>query len=108
MPYARFISKWFANVPNINLGIMQSFLTGKGKSVKTFHFHLDFLPYLKHFPPRITENLVTLTEQFGVEYMGLDYIFASLLFEKNYTASRDLFRDRLDAAGLTISDFEEL
>jgi radical SAM superfamily enzyme YgiQ (UPF0313 family) len=108
MPYARFISKWFANVPNINLGIMQSFLTEKGKSTKTFHFHLDFLPYLKNFPQRITDNLVTLTEQFGVEYMGLDYIFASLLFEKNYAASHDLFRERLDAAGLTMSDFEEL
>ncbi len=108
MPYARFISKWFANVPNINLGIMQSFLTGKGRSAKTFHFHLDFLPYLKNFPPRITENLATLTEQFGVEYMGLDYIFASLLFEKNYSVSHDLFRERLDAVGLTMNEFEEL
>jgi radical SAM superfamily enzyme YgiQ (UPF0313 family) len=108
MPYARFISKWFANVPNINLGIMQSFLSGKGKSVKTFHFHLDFLPWLKNFSQRIADNLVKLTEQFGVEYMGLDYIFASLLFEENYAASHDLFRERLDAAGLTMSDFEEL
>lgn len=66
MPYARFISRWFANVPNINLGIMQSFLTEKGKSVKTFHFHLYFLPYLKTINPRITENLLKLTEQFGV------------------------------------------
>jgi len=108
MPYARFISKWFANVPNINLGIMQSFLREKGKSVKTFHFHLDFLPYLMNFPPRMTENLVTLTEKYGVEYMGLDYIFASLLFEKSYTASRDLFGERLEAAGLTMNEFEEL
>ena len=40
MPYARFISRWFANVPNINLGIMQAYLGEKGKTVKTFHFHL--------------------------------------------------------------------
>ncbi len=78
MPYARFISKWFANVPNINLGIMQAFLAEKGNSIKTFYFHLEFLPYLRRFNPRITENLLKLTEQFGVEFMGLDYVFASI------------------------------
>lgn len=108
MPYARFISRWFANVPNINLGIMQSFLTEKGKSVKTFHFHLDFLPYLKTINPRITENLLKLTEQFGVEYMGLDYIFASLLFEEKYVKSKERFMERLESLGLTLNDFEEL
>jgi hypothetical protein len=108
MPYARFISKWFANVPNINLGIMQPFLTEKGKSVKTFHFHLEFLPYLKRLDPRILEKLVHLTEQFGVEYLGLDYIFASLLFEDKYFKSKGRFGERLDSLGLTIDDFEEL
>jgi hypothetical protein len=108
MPYARFISKWFANVPNINLGIMQAFLAEKGKSVKTFHFHLEFLPYLKRFNPRITDNLLKLTEQFGVEYMGLDYVFASILFENKYLLSRERFRERLESLGLTLNDFEEL
>jgi len=108
MPYARFISKWFANVPNINLGIMQAFLAEKKKSVKTFHFHLEFLPYLKRFNPRITDNLLKLTEQFGVEYMGLDYVFASILFENKYLLSRERFRERLESLGLTLNDFEEL
>ena len=67
MPYARFISKWFANIPNINLGIMQSYLAEKGRSVKTFHFHLDFLPYLRGLPVPFQENLLKMTEQFGVE-----------------------------------------
>ncbi len=108
MPYARFISKWFANVPNINLGIMQSFLTEKGKSVKTFHFHLEFLPYLKNLNPHITENLLKLTEQFGVEYMGLDYIFASLLFEDKFLQSKERFAERLEPTGLTLEDLKEL
>jgi len=108
MPYARFISKWFANIPNINLGIMQAYLAKKGKSVKTFHFHLDFLPYLRSLGPRIEENLLRITEQFGVEYMGLDYIFASLLFEDNYMKSRQRFQERLESFGLPLNDFEEL
>ena len=108
MPYARFISKWFANIPNINLGIMQAYLPEKGRSVKTFHFHLDFLPYLRSLSPRIEENLLKITEQFGVEYMGLDYIFASLLFEDSYMKSKDRFRERLESFGLPLNDFEEL
>jgi hypothetical protein len=108
MPYARFISKWFANIPNINLGIMQAYLTEKGKSVKTFHFHMDFLPYIRSLSPRIEENLLKITEQFGVEYMGLDYVFASLLFEDNYVKSKDRFRERLESFGLPLNDFEEL
>ena len=108
MPYARFISKWFANVPNINLGIMQPFLREKGKSVKSFQLHLEFLPYLKRLDPKIMENLLHLTEQFGVEYLGLDYVFASLLFEDKYLVSKERFRERLDTLGLTINDFEEL
>ena len=108
MPYARFISKWFANIPNINLGIMQAYLAEKGRSVKTFHFHLDFLPYLRSLNPRIEENLLKITEQFGVEYMGLDYIFASLLFKDNYMKSKDRFRERLESFGLPLTDFEEL
>ena len=108
MPYARFVSKWFANVPNINLGIMQSYLREKGKSVKTFHFHLDFLPYLNRLSPKILENLLQLTEQFGVEYLGLDYVFASILFEREYSVSRARFRERLDSLCLSLNDFEEL
>jgi radical SAM superfamily enzyme YgiQ (UPF0313 family) len=108
MPYARFISRWFANVPNINLGIMQSFLTEKGRSVKTFHFHLEFLPYLKSLDPKIMENLLQLTERLGVEYMGLDYVFASILFEDKYSRSKERFSERLDTLGLTLNDFEEL
>jgi hypothetical protein len=108
MPYARFISRWFANIPNINLGIMQSYLEEKGKSVKTFHFHLEFLPFLESLPPRIKENLFKLTEQFGVEYMGLDYIFASLFFEDFYSKSKERFMQRLDSLGLSLGNFEEL
>jgi len=108
MPYARFISKWFANIPNINLGIMQAYLPEKGRSVKTFHFHLDFLPYLRSLSPRIEENLLKITEQFGVEYMGLDYIFASILFEDSYMKSKDRFQERLESFGLPLNDFEEL
>jgi Radical SAM superfamily len=108
MPYARFISRWFANVPNINLGIMKAYLEEKGKNVKTFHFHLEFLPYIEGLPVRFKENLLKLTEQFGVEYMGLDYIFASLFFEDLYSKSRERFIERLNALGLSLSDFEEL
>ena len=108
MPYARFISKWFATIPNINLGIMQSMLTGKGKQVKSFHFHLDFLPYMKSFNPQLWETFLNQTEQFGVEYMGLDYVFASLFFDQKYQISNDLFRERLDSIGLTVHDFEHM
>lgn len=108
MPYARFISRWFANVPNINLGIIQAYLEEKGKSVKTFHFHLEFVPYIEKLPPHIKENLLILTEQFGVEYMGLDYIFASLFFKDKYHTSKERFRERLNGLGLSIEAFEEL
>ena len=108
MPYARFISRWFANVPNINLGIMKAYLEEKGKNVKTFHFHLEFLPYINGLPLRLKENLLKLTEQFGVEYMGLDYIFASLFFEDRYFKSKERFTERLHSLGLTLTDFEEL
>ncbi len=108
MPYARFISRWFANVPNINLGIMKAYLEEKGKNVKTFHFHLEFLPYINGLPLRFKENLLKLTEQFGVEYMGLDYIFASLFFEDRYFKSKERFTERLNSLGLTLTDFEEL
>ena len=108
MPYARFISRWFANVPNINLGIMQAYLGEKGKTVKTFHFHLEFLPYIDGLNPRFKENLFKITEQFGVEYMGLDYIFASLVFEDTYFKSKHRFMERLDSLGLALNDFEEL
>ena len=108
MPYARFISKWFSHVPNINLGIMQAFLTEKGKSVKTFHFHLEFLPYLMRFDPQTWNNFLNQSEQFGVEYMGLDYVFASLLFEDKYKIARERFRERLNSVSLTLDDFEKL
>ena len=108
MPYSRFISKWFSNVPNINLGIMQALLAEKGRSVKTFHFHLEFLPFLRNCDLHLWENFLMQSEQFGVEYMGLDYIFASLLFEDHYGKSKDLFRERLKSIGLTLNDFEKL
>ncbi len=106
MPYARFISKWFANIPNINLGIMQSFLKQKGKKVKTFHFHLDFLPFIKRYDPVAWEEFLNGSEQFGIEYMGLDYVFASLFFEDEYEKSKDLFSERLESIGLTLNHFE--
>jgi hypothetical protein len=108
MPYAKFDSKWFANVPNINLGITEAFLTKKGKRVKSFHFHLKFLPHLRNLDPEIPKNLVKLSERFGVEYLGLDYVFASVLFEEKYFMSRERFRERLQSVGLTLNDFEAL
>ncbi|MEW6002601.1 MAG: radical SAM protein [Nitrospirota bacterium] len=108
MPYARFISKWFSHVPNINLGIIQAFLARKEKSVKTFHFHLDFLPFLSRFDQKIWENFLSQSEQFGIEYMGLDYVFASLLFEDKYLNSKERFRERLESIGLSLKDLEAL
>lgn len=105
MPYARFISRWFANIPNINLGIIQSLLSQKGKKVKTFHFHLDFLPYIKKFDPNLWENFLLQTEQAGIEYMGLDYIFATLLFENKFNKSHELFKDRLNSININMQDF---
>ncbi len=108
MPYSRFISRWFANVPNVNLGIMQAFLKSKGVKVKTFHFHLDFLPFITRQDPKLWENFLRGSEEFGVEYMGLDYVFASLLFENEYQSSKDLFIERLESIGLAIYDFENM
>jgi len=108
MPYTRFISRWFANTPNINLGIMQALLTEKGRSTKSFHFHLDFLPHMRSIEPQLWENFLNQSEQFGVEYMGVDYVFASILFQDSYEKSKHLFRERLDAMGLTLDDFETM
>ncbi|HMK50432.1 MAG TPA: hypothetical protein VK435_10295, partial [Thermodesulfovibrionales bacterium] len=58
MPYTRFISRWFANMPNINLGIMQALLTERGLRTKSFHFHLDFLPHMKGNEPALWENFL--------------------------------------------------
>lgn len=109
MPYAKFDSKWFANVPNINLGILEALLRERGKAVKTFHFHLDFLSHLKDAGGgHGAEGLLCQAQQYGVEYMGLDYVFASLLFEPGYHRSRDAFVERLDHVGLSLDDFETL
>jgi radical SAM superfamily enzyme YgiQ (UPF0313 family) len=108
MPYAKFDSKWFSNVPNINLGILQSFLAEQGRRTKTFHFHTEFLPYLRRSHRTAQEVFIKLSEQFGVEYLGLDYVFASLLFEDKYKSSGELFQDRLASVGLTLNDFEVL
>ena len=81
MPYAKFDSKWFSNVPNINLGILEALLDQRDRSVKSFHFHLDFLPYLKTYGSGIERNFKKLSELFGVEYLGLDYVFASILYK---------------------------
>ncbi len=105
MPYARFISSWFANIPNINLGIIQSLLTQKGKKVKSFHFHLDFLPYLKKFESNLWEKFLFQTERSGIEYMGLDYIFASLLFNDKFIKSQKLINERLNYINLNLTDF---
>lgn len=108
MPYTRFISRWFANTPNINLGIMQALLTKKGRDTKSFHFHLDFLPYLRHIKPELWEKFLNQSELVGVEYMGLDYVFASILFQDAYAKSGNLFRGRLDTMGLTLDEFETM
>ena len=108
MPYSKFDSKWFSNVPNINLGIAEAFLAKKGKGAKSFHFHLKFLPHLRGFDPEILESLVKLSAPFGVEYLGLDYVFASLLFEERYFTSRNRFQERLQSVGLTLNDFDIL
>ncbi|MEW6570260.1 MAG: radical SAM protein [Nitrospirota bacterium] len=108
MPYARFISRWFANVPNVNLGIMQSFLTEKGKSVKTFHFHLEFLPFIQKYDSRLWKDFLNGSEHFGVEYIGLDYVFATLIFRDKYELSKEPFRERLGSVGLTLDHFEEM
>ncbi len=108
MPYTRFISRWFSNMPNINLGIMQALLTEKGKKAKSFHFHLEFLPFIRRTNPHVWDQFLAQSEQFGVEYMGLDYLFASLLFEDRYRESEDLFKERLESIGLTLTDFNTL
>lgn len=87
---------------------MKAFLTGRGKNVKTFHFHMEFLPYINRFNPEIWDNFLNQSEQFGVEYMGLDYIFASLIFEDKYSMSKDRFRERLTSIGLSLNEFEKL
>jgi len=108
MPYAKFDSKWFSNVPNINLGILEALLSERDRSVKSFHFHLDFLPYLETYGSGIEKNFKRLSELFGVEYLGLDYVFGSILFEIKYLDSREEFRDRLNSVGLSINGFEVL
>jgi len=108
MPYGKFDSRWFSNVPNINLGMLDAFLSERGRQVKTFHWHLAFVPFLKGFSAEVKENFVKLAEQFGVEYLGLDYVFASLLFEDQYQASRERFQERLKLIELTLKDFEAL
>jgi len=108
MPYGKFDSRWFSNVPNINLGMLDAFLSKKGRQVKTFHWHLAFVPFLRGFSPEIRDNFAKLAAQFGVEYLGLDYVFASLLFEDRYQASQESFQERLEAIGLTLTNFEAL
>ncbi len=106
MPYAKFDSKWFANVPNINLGILDALLSASGKNAKTFHFHLAFLPFLNRFDERLSQSLTEVSQYLGVEYLGLDYVFASLLFEERYQISKDRFAERLDSVELTLDEFE--
>lgn len=106
MPYARFDSPWFANVPNINLGIIPPFLGRKGLSVKSFHFHMDFIFYIRQFGREIERNFVRLAQDYGVEYLSLDYVFATLLYEAHYLRSRDRFAHRLKGIGLSLDHFE--
>lgn len=95
-------------MPNINLGIMQSLLAEKGVNAKSFHFHLEFLPFIRRTNPHVWDQFLAQSEQFGVEYMGLDYLFASLLFDDRYRESEDLFGERLESIGLTLSNFNAL
>lgn len=106
MPYARFDSRWFAHVPNINLGIIPPLLGRKGLSVKSFHFHMDFIFHIKQFGREIERNFVRLAQDYGVEYLSLDYVFATLLYEDNYFRSRDRFAHRLKGIGLSLDHFE--
>jgi radical SAM superfamily enzyme YgiQ (UPF0313 family) len=69
---------------------------------------MEFLPYLRRFNRQVQDDFIKLSEQFGVEYLGLDYVFASLLFEDKYLQSKELFQDRLASVGLTLNDFEVL
>jgi len=108
MPYGKFDSRWFANVPNINLGIVNAMLSQKGRQVKTFHFHLEFLHFLKDFDLTIRENFERLSTDFGVEYLSLDYVFASILLPDHYKAARDRFEERLGSVGMTLDEFEQL
>jgi hypothetical protein len=108
MPYSKFDSRWFANVPNINLGILDALLPEKGKTTKTFHFHLAFQDFLRRFDRRVTQDLTALSQPMGVEFLGLDYVFASLLFEERYLASRERFEARLGALQLNLDAFEQL
>jgi radical SAM superfamily enzyme YgiQ (UPF0313 family) len=108
MPYTKFDSKWFANVPNINLGIADAYLSEKGKHVKTFHLHLAFLPFLNGFDKGALENLTKISQSLDVEYLGLDYVFASLLFEERYQISKERFAERLASIELKLDDFEIL
>jgi hypothetical protein len=108
MPYARFISRWFSHVPNINLGTVHALLTAQGRRVKTFHFHLQFLPYLEQSDNETWERFVEQSEKFGIEYMGMDYVFASLFFEQKYMQSQKQFAERLETIGLSLNDFEDM
>lgn len=108
MPYARFISRWFSHVPNINLGTVHALLKEQGRHVKTFHFHLQLLPYLERINNSTLEKFVEQSEKFGIEYMGLDYVFASLFFEDKYMKSQKRFSERLESIGLSLNDFEDM
>jgi radical SAM superfamily enzyme YgiQ (UPF0313 family) len=108
MPYAKYDSKWFANVPNINLGIMKAFLDDQDKEAQTFHFHMTFLQHLHDTLGETGEAVLRDVQQFGVEFLGLDYVFASLAFEEQYQESVGRFEERLAAVGLTLDDFEML
>ena len=108
MPYAKFDSRWFANVPNINLGLVEAFLREKGRGVKTYHFHLMFRGFLGQFDDSIGENFLALSQTLGVEFLGLDYVFSTLFFEKHYLESRDRFGERLEVLQLDLDMFEEL
>jgi len=106
MPYARFDSKWFANVPNINLGMLNGLLPHQGRSVKSFHFHMEYMSHVKQFGADIERKFINLSHKFGVEYLSLDYVFASLLYPDSYLRSRHRLAERLGPIGLTLNDFE--
>jgi len=106
MPFSQFDSMLLANVPNRNLGIAEALLSNDGWRVKTYHFHLAFLPYLREsYGDAVVKSLHQI-RKFGMKFMGLDYVFGSILYEDNYLVSRDNFQERLSALDLDLDDFE--
>ena len=81
---------------------------GKRQEHKVLSLSSGFPAILKRIEPQLWEKFLNQSEQFGVEYMGMDYVFASILFQDAYAKSGNILRDRLDAMGLTLDEFETM